>query len=172
MKCELAPLAPRFKAVTASLGHSLVPPTWKLIRSVHMIHEKRAFVLRDKSSFLSEACLTAREAALRAGKVLRREISAEVCGTLPFPSCEARSFTAALPPLRFAPRANLHGSSAAPSHRATRDPSCCLPHGTGSYSCSRRSGLSKIMLPCRSCIWPFPASRARVYMAYAMEMSV
>lgn len=85
--------APRFKTVTASLGHSFVPPTWKLIRSVHMIHEKRAFVLRDKSSFLSEACLTAREAALRAGKVLRREVSAEVCGTLPFPSCEARSFT-------------------------------------------------------------------------------
>ena len=49
--------APRFKTVTASLGHSFVPPTWKLIRSVHMIHEKRAFVLRDKSSFLSEACL-------------------------------------------------------------------------------------------------------------------
>ena len=43
--------APRFKTVTASLGHSFVPPTWKLIRSVHMIHEKRAFVLRDKSSF-------------------------------------------------------------------------------------------------------------------------
>ena len=85
--------APRFKTVTASLGHRFVPPTWKLIRSVHMIHEKRAFVLRDKSSFLSEACLTAREAALRAVKVLRREISAEVCGTLPFPSCEARSFT-------------------------------------------------------------------------------
>ena len=49
--------APRFKTVTASLGHGFVPPTWKLIRSVHMIHEKRAFVLRDKSSFLSEACL-------------------------------------------------------------------------------------------------------------------
>ena len=62
--------APRFKTVTASLGHGFVPPTWKLIRSVHMIHEKRAFVLRDKSSFLGEACLTAREAALRAGKVL------------------------------------------------------------------------------------------------------
>ena len=43
--------APRFKTVTASLGHGFVPPTWKLIRSVHMIHEKRAFVLRDKSSF-------------------------------------------------------------------------------------------------------------------------
>lgn len=95
--------APRFKTVTASLGHSFVPSTWKLIHSVHMTHEKRAFVLRDKSSFLSEACLTAREAALRAGKVLRREVSAEVCGTLPFPSCEARSFTAALPPLHIAP---------------------------------------------------------------------
>lgn len=43
--------APRFKTVTASLGHSFVPPTWKLIHSVHMTHEKRAFVLRDKSSF-------------------------------------------------------------------------------------------------------------------------
>lgn len=43
--------APRFKTVTASLSHSFGPPTWKLIRSVHMIHEKRAFVLRDKSSF-------------------------------------------------------------------------------------------------------------------------
>ena len=32
-------------------SHSFGPPTWKLIRSVHMIHEKRAFVLRDKSSF-------------------------------------------------------------------------------------------------------------------------
>ena len=95
--------APRFKTVTASLGHGFVPPTWKLIRSVHMIREKRAFVLRDKSSFLSEASLTAREAALRAGKVLRREISAEVCGTLPFPLREARSFTAALPPLHIAP---------------------------------------------------------------------
>ena len=43
--------APRFKTVTALLGHGFVPPTWKLIHSVHMTHEKRAFVLRDKSSF-------------------------------------------------------------------------------------------------------------------------
>ena len=83
--------APRFKTVTASLGHSFVPPTWKLIHRVHMTR---------KNELLSSS---AREAALRAGKVLRREISAEMCGTLPFPSCEARSFAAVPLPLHIAP---------------------------------------------------------------------
>ena len=85
--------APRFKTVTASLGHSFVPPTWKLIHRVHMTRKTSFCPLGQKLVFSSEACLTAREAALRAVKVLRREISAEMCGTLPFPSCEARSFT-------------------------------------------------------------------------------
>lgn len=95
--------APRFKTVTALLGHGFVPPTWKLIHRVHMTRKTSFCPLGQKLVFSSEACLTAREAALRAGKVLRREVSAEVCGTLPFPSCEARSFAAAPLPLHIAP---------------------------------------------------------------------
>ena len=34
--------APRFKTVTASLGHRFVPPTWELIHGVHMTHRRRA----------------------------------------------------------------------------------------------------------------------------------
>ena len=85
--------APRFKTVTASLGHSFVLPTWKLIHRVHMTRKTSFCPLGQKLVFSSEACLTAREAALRAVKVLRREVSAEVCGTLPVTSCKARSFT-------------------------------------------------------------------------------
>ena len=101
--------APRFKTVTASLGYGFVPPTWKLIHRVHMTRKTSFCPLGQKLVFSSEACLTAREAALRAGKVLRREISAEMCGTLPFPLREARSFT-------------WHSQ---PSHRAKHDPSLC-----------------------------------------------
>ena len=36
--------APRFKPVTASLGHRFVPPTWELIHSVHMTHSEMTFV--------------------------------------------------------------------------------------------------------------------------------
>ena len=85
--------APRFKTVTASLGHGFVPPTWKLIHRVHMTRKTSFCPLGQKLVFSSEACLTAREAVLRAVKVLRREVSAEVCGTLPVTSCKARSFT-------------------------------------------------------------------------------
>ena len=85
--------APRFKTVTASLSHSFGPPTWKLIHRVHMTRKTSFCPLGQKLVFSSEACLTAREAALRAVKVLRREVSAEVCGTLPVTSCKARSFT-------------------------------------------------------------------------------
>lgn len=95
--------APRFKTVTALLGHGFVPPTWKLIHRVHMTRKTSFCPLGQKLVFSSEACLTAREAALRAGKVLRREVSAEMCGTRPFPSCKARSFTAAPLPLHIAP---------------------------------------------------------------------
>ena len=107
--------APRFKTVTASLGHSLVPPTWKLIHSVHMTYEKRAFVQEDKSSFLSEACLRhgkRRFAPGRcfAGKYLRKCVAR-------FPSHRAKHDpslgTANLPIVRsailhFALCANLH----------------------------------------------------------------
>ena len=100
--------APRFKTVTASLGHSFVPPTWKLIQSVHMTHEKRAFVLRDKSSFfrVKRVFGTGSGAARREGAS-----QGSICGSV---------WHASLPIVR---STILHGSSAAPSHRA-----CAILH--------------------------------------------
>lgn len=49
--------APRFKPVTASLGHSFVPPTWKLIHRVHMTRKTSFCPLGQKLVFSSEACL-------------------------------------------------------------------------------------------------------------------
>ena len=49
--------APRFKTVTASLGHSFVPPTWKLIHRVHMTRKTSFCPLGQKLVFSSEACL-------------------------------------------------------------------------------------------------------------------
>ena len=43
--------APRFKTVTASLGHSFVPPTWKLIHRVHMTRKKSFCPERQKLFF-------------------------------------------------------------------------------------------------------------------------
>ena len=65
--------------------------------------KKRAFVPGQKHVFLSEACLAAREAPLRAVKLLRSEAPAGVSSTLPLTSRSARSFTAAPPPLHLAP---------------------------------------------------------------------
>lgn len=100
--------APRFKTVTASLSHSFGPPTWKLIRSVHMIHEKRAFVLLDKSSFfrVKRAFGTGSSAARREGAS-----QGSICGSV---------WHASLPIVR---STILRGSSAAPSHRA-----CAILH--------------------------------------------
>ena len=102
--------APRFKTVTASLSHSFVPPTWKLIRSVHMIHEKRAFVPQDKSSFFecSVPDGTGSGAARREGASQR-----SICRSVWHASRHIVQSTI------------LHSSSAAPSHRALRDPSLC-----------------------------------------------
>ena len=93
--------APRFKTVTASLGHSFVPPTWKLIHRVHMTHEKRAFVLLDKSSFfrVKRAFGTGSGAARREGA-----LQGSICGSV---------WHASLPIVRsailhFARCANLH----------------------------------------------------------------
>ena len=83
--------APRFKTVTASLGHSFVLPTWKLIHRVHMTRKTSFCPLGQKLVFSSEACLAAREAP------------AGVSSTLPLTSRSARSFTAAPPPLHLAP---------------------------------------------------------------------
>ena len=110
--------APRFKTVTASLGHSFVPPTWKLIHRVHMTRKTSFCPLGQKLVFSSEACLRhgkRRFAPGRcfAGKYLRkcvarfpshcakRDPSRRLCR--PFTSCEARSFTAAPLPLHIAP---------------------------------------------------------------------
>ena len=49
--------APRFKTVTASLGHGFVPPTWKLIHRVHMTRKTSFCPLGQKLVFSSEACL-------------------------------------------------------------------------------------------------------------------
>ena len=49
--------APRFKTVTASLGHSFVPQTWKLIHRVHMTRKTSFCPLGQKLVFSSEACL-------------------------------------------------------------------------------------------------------------------
>ena len=49
--------APRFKTVTASLGHSFVLPTWKLIHRVHMTRKTSFCPLGQKLVFSSEACL-------------------------------------------------------------------------------------------------------------------
>ena len=93
--------APRFKTVTASLGHSFVPPTWKLIHRVHMTHEKRAFVLLDKSSFfrVKRVFGTGSGAARREGA-----LQGSICGSV---------WHASLPIVRsailhFALCANLH----------------------------------------------------------------
>ena len=112
--------APCFKTVTASLGHSFVLPTWKLIHRVHMTRKTSFCPLGQKLVFSSEACLTAREAALRAVKGLRREVSAEVCGTIPVTSCKARSFTAAPLLLHIAPCAILHFALCANLHEKTK----------------------------------------------------
>ena len=85
--------APRFKTVTASLGHGFVPPTWKLIHRVHMTHEKRAFVLLDKSSFfrVKRVFGTGSGAARREGAS-----QGSICGSVWHASLHiapARSFT-------------------------------------------------------------------------------
>ena len=96
---------PSFERLRYFLGGDRPSQTARLTVSPDQIHGRRLETQQSKGGIprVTPQCLTAREAALRAGKVLRREVSAEVCGTLPFPSCEARSFTAAPLPLHIAP---------------------------------------------------------------------
>ena len=105
--------APRFKTVTASLGHSFVPPTWKLIHRVHMTHEKRAFVLLDKSSFfrVKRVFGTGSGAARREGA-----LQGSICGNVWHASLPIVRSTI----LHIAPRAILHFALCANLHEKTK----------------------------------------------------